>query len=66
MALKVADATCPDAAETAEVEDVAVAPVALVGTHGNLRRFPMLKLISSEQQRMTTTRIGNCFDNPLN
>ena len=45
VAPEVADATCPGAAETAEVEDVAVAPVAPVV--GSPRKFPMLKLISS-------------------
>ena len=52
VALVVADATCPDAAKTAEVEDIAVAPapVALVGAHfGSPKRFPMLKLISFER-----------------
>ena len=63
MALEVADATCPDAAETAEVEDVAVATVALVGAPvGSPRRFPMLKLVSPERRPTTTTRIDNCFD----
>jgi hypothetical protein len=49
----VAGATCPDAAETAEVEDVAVVPVPLVGAPvGNPRRLPILKLILSNNDKL--------------
>ena len=56
------DTTCPDAVETAEVEDVesllVAAPVTPavfdVALSGSPRRFPMLKLISFDFEGMIT------------
>ena len=62
----VADAMFPNAAETTEIEDIAVAPVTLVGALvGIPRRHPMLKLISSKWRWIITTRIDNCFISQL-
>ena len=56
----------PNAAETTEVEDIAVAPVTLVGALvGSPRRPPMLKLISSKRRRIITTRTDNRFISQL-
>ena len=49
----VADAMFPNVAETTEIEDIAVAPVTLVGAMGGIpRRLPMLKLMNFFQTTM--------------